>query len=275
MYKILEKKEITATSNLLKLHAPRIARKALPGNFVILQLTEKGERFVLTVVDTDIGDSSITIIAQVAGKSTALLCSMNIGDELFSVVGPLGNSTHIENFGTAVVIGGGVGIAETYPIAKALKEAGNKLITIIGGRDKSLLMLENELRAISDKLIVTTDNGSYGEQGLVTDPLKRLINNNEVDFVLCIGPIPMMAAVSEATRPNKIKTMVSLNPVMVDGTGMCGACRVNVGGKMRFACVEGPEFNGHEVDFKELANRNRIYLSQEKFAMDKFQKIKA
>lgn len=272
MFKLLEKKAITSTSYLFKIEAPRIAKKQLPGNFVILQLTEHGERFVLTVADSDIAQKSITVIAQVVGKSTYELSQMSIGDSLYSVVGPLGRPTHIENFGNAVVIGGGVGIAEVYPIAKALKQAGNHLITIIGGRDQSLLMLEDELKTTSDEIYITTDNGSYGEKGIVTDPLKRLIEKKAVDYVVCIGPIPMMGAVAEVTRPHGIKTMVSLNPIMVDGTGMCGACRVTVGGKTRFACVDGPEFDGHQVNFKELANRNRLYLAKEKVSFEKAKK---
>ncbi len=273
MYKILEKREVTFNSSLLKIEAPLIAERAKAGNFVILQIHEKGERFPLTICDKDPKQGSITIIAQIIGKSTAHLCSLNVGDELYAVVGPLGKPTHVENYGTCCILGGGVGIALNYPITKALKEAGNHIVTIIGGRDRSLLMLEDELRELSDEMIVTTDDGSYGEKGLVTDPLKKMLEGDrKIDFALCIGPIPMMAAVANTTKPYGVKTMVSLNPVMVDGTGMCGCCRVTVGGKTLFACIDGPEFDGHEVDFKEMAMRNRTYLPQEKESLELFKK---
>ncbi|MFQ5442113.1 MAG: sulfide/dihydroorotate dehydrogenase-like FAD/NAD-binding protein [Thermodesulfobacteriota bacterium] len=271
MYKITEKIELAHTVYVMKIKAPEIARKRRAGQFVILRMNEHGERIPLTIMDSDNDEGTITILVQEVGKSTAILCSMNRGDSILDVVGPLGHPTHIENFGTVVCIGGGIGTAPVLPIAKALKAAGNKVISIIGARTKGLLILEEEMRATSDELHITTDDGSYGHHGFVTEVLGEFIKEGlEIGMVLGVGPVPMMRAVSEVTRPNGIFTVVSLNPIMVDGTGMCGACRVTIGGVNRFVCVDGPEFNGHEVDFNELIMRNRAYFKEEKMAMEEF-----
>ncbi|RMG57922.1 MAG: sulfide/dihydroorotate dehydrogenase-like FAD/NAD-binding protein [Deltaproteobacteria bacterium] len=271
MHRIVEKKEIARDVFLKKVEAPYIARKRKPGQFLILRIDEHGERIPLTIVDSDPDAGTVTIIYQVVGKTTKELSLLEVGDELIDVVGPLGRPTHIEKVGTVVCVGGGIGNAPLLPIAKGFKEAGNKLITIIGARTKDLLILEDEMREISDEILVTTDDGSYARKGFVTDALKEVIDRGEtINEVIAIGPIPMMRAVSEVTRPYGLKTIVSLNPIMVDGTGMCGACRVTIGGKTRFVCVDGPEFDGHEVDFLELAKRNRAYLEQEKLSYEMF-----
>lgn len=269
MYEITEKVELAHTVYLFKIKAPLIARKRKAGQFVVLRLNEHGERIPLTIVDSDNAAGTITIIVQEVGKTTAMLGDMGAGDNILDVVGPLGRPTHIENFGAAVCVGGGIGTAPVLPIARALKEAGNKVISIIGARNKGLLILEKEMREASDALYVTTDDGSYGHHGFVTQVLQNLIDEGmKIGFVVGIGPIPMMRAVSNTTKPYDILTMVSLNPIMVDGTGMCGACRVTVGGKNQFVCVDGPEFNGHEVNYEELILRNRSYMKEEKMAME-------
>lgn len=269
MYEITEKVELAHTVYLFKIKAPLIARKRKAGQFVVLRLNEQGERIPLTIVDSDNAAGTITIIVQEVGKTTAMLGDMGAGDNILDVVGPLGRPTHIENFGVAVCVGGGIGTAPVLPIARALKEAGNKVVSIIGARNKGLLILEKEMRETSDTLYVTTDDGSYGHHGFVTQVLQNLIDEGmKIGFVVGIGPIPMMRAVSNTTKPYDILTMVSLNPIMVDGTGMCGACRVTVGGKNQFVCVDGPEFNGHEVNYEELILRNRSYMKEEKMAME-------
>src|SRR3989337_3272039 len=269
MFEITEKIELAHTVYQYKIKAPHIAKKRKAGQFVVLRLNEMGERIPLTIVDSDNNDGTITIIMQEVGKSTAMLGNMIPGDTILDVVGPLGKPTHIENFGIAVCIGGGIGTAPVYPIVKALKEAGNKVVSIIGARTKELLILEDEMKKTSDELFVTTDDGSYGHHGFVTQILQKLINEQrKIGIVVGIGPVPMMRAVCNTTRPYKIHTMVSLNPIMVDGTGMCGACRVTIGGKNKFVCVDGPEFDGHEVDFDELIRRNRGYIKEEKMAME-------
>ncbi|MBI5469191.1 MAG: sulfide/dihydroorotate dehydrogenase-like FAD/NAD-binding protein [Deltaproteobacteria bacterium] len=269
MYEITEKVELAHTVYLFKIKAPLIARKRKAGQFVVLRLNEHGERIPLTIVDSDNAAGTITIIVQEVGKTTAMLGDMGAGDNILDVVGPLGRPTHIENFGVAVCVGGGIGTAPVLPIARALKEAGNKVVSIIGARNKGLLILEKEMREASDTLYVTTDDGSYGHHGFVTQVLQNLIDEGmKIGFVVGIGPIPMMRAVSNTTKPYDILTMVSLNPIMVDGTGMCGACRVTVGGKNQFVCVDGPEFNGHEVNYEELILRNRSYMKEEKMAME-------
>ena len=226
----------------------------------------------MTIADSNINDGTITLIVQGVGKTTKTLNLLESGDYILDLVGPLGKPSHIENYGTAVVIGGGVGTAISYPIAKALKEAGNYVISIIGGRTRELVILENEMRAFSDEVYTTTDDGSYGFHGLVTDKLQELIDNGKkIDFVLAIGPVPMMSAVAEVTRPYNIKTVVSLNSIMVDGTGMCGGCRAIVGGKTVFVCVEGPEFDAHQVDFKVLNQRNKSYIAQEQKSLHNFE----
>jgi len=254
-----------------EIRAPRIARKQRPGQFVIVRVHDHGERVPLTIADADLDRGTITLIVQGVGKTTKLLNQLEAGDVLFDVVGPLGNPSEIRPYGTTVVIGGGVGTAIAYPTARALKQAGNEVIAIIGARTKELLILEEEMRAISDELLIVTDDGTYGRRGLVTDPLRELIESGrKIDYVLAIGPIPMMAAVADLTRPYRIKTVVSLNPIMIDGTGMCGGCRVVVGGKAKFACVEGPEFDAHQVDFRSLAQRNQMYRLQEQKALERF-----
>ena len=269
MFEITEKKELSHTVYLLKIQAPLIAKKRKAGQFVMLRVNEHGERIPLTIVDSDEKEGTISIILQEVGKTTAMLGAMGKGDMLLDVVGPIGRPTHIENFGTVVAVGGGIGVAPVLPIAKAMKDAGNRLISIMGARTKGLLILEDEMRAISDELHITTDDGSSGHHGFVTQVLKRLIDEGmAIGCVVGIGPVPMMRAVAEVTKPYNIKTFVSLNPIMVDGTGMCGACRVTIGGKIKFVCVDGPEFNGADVDFSELMLRNRSYLKEEKTAME-------
>lgn len=271
MFEILDKELLAQSINKFVVHAPYVARKHRAGNFVIIRVNDHGERIPLTIVNSDPEAGTITIIAQTIGKTTKLLSLQNEGDFLLDVAGPLGNPTPIHNYGTVVCIGGGVGTAEVYPIATALKKAGNRLITIVGGRTKELVILEKELREISDEFIPTTDDGSYGIKGLVTNALDDYLKKDSaVKAVYAIGPIVMMRAVSEFTRPFGIATFVSLNPIMMDGTGMCGACRVSVGGVTKFACVDGPEFDGHQVDFEELITRNRSYTDLEKVSLKRF-----
>jgi ferredoxin--NADP+ reductase len=269
LFQITEKIQLSHSVALFKIKAPKIAQKRKAGQFIIIRLNEHGERIPLTIVDSDTGEGTITIISQEVGKTTGMLGALEKGDHILDVVGPLGKPAEIRNFGTAVCIGGGIGTAPVYPIARELKAAGNKLISIIGARSRNLLILEHEMQKISDEVFVATDDGSYGHHGFVTQILERLISEPvKIDMVLAVGPLPMMNAVCNVTRPHKIHTMVSLNPVMVDGTGMCGACRVTIGGKNRFVCVDGPEFDGHEVDFEELLRRNRSYFTEEKMAME-------
>ncbi len=269
MYEITEKRDLAHRVSLFKIKAPRIAKKRKAGQFVVLRLDEHGERIPLTIVDSDNEAGTITIVVQEVGRTSSLLCQKGKGDKILDLVGPLGKPTHIENFGTAVCVGGGIGTAVVLPISAALKEAGNEVLSIVGARNKDLLILEDEITEASTKLLVTTDDGSYGHHGFVTGVLEDLIKDGrKIDIVIAIGPVPMMKAVSEVTRPYGIKTLVSLNPIMVDGTGMCGACRVTVGGKNQFVCVDGPEFDGHGVDFKELVLRNRSYLKEERIAIE-------
>ncbi|MGE5753289.1 MAG: sulfide/dihydroorotate dehydrogenase-like FAD/NAD-binding protein [Deltaproteobacteria bacterium] len=271
MFPIVESREIAKNVLLQRILAPRIARKRKAGQFLVIRRGELSERIPLTIVDSDPVEGTVTIIFQAVGKSTAEVAGLKAGDNLLDVVGPLGLPTHVEKLGTIVGIGGGIGAAPLLPIATAFKKAGNRLVSIVGARTKDLLILEDEMRAISDEITVTTDDGSYARKGFVTTALQDLIDaGTKIDLCIAIGPVPMMRAVAEVTRPHGIKTVVSLNPIMVDATGMCGACRVSVGGKTKFVCVDGPEFDGHEVDFKELVMRNRAYLKEEKEAMDKF-----
>ena len=271
MYKIINAKFLAEDIKRFDIEAPLIARKRLAGQFVIIRLDEHGERIPLTIADSDVDKGTITIIVQGIGKTTKQLNMLESGDLIMDVVGPLGLPSHIENFGTAISIGGGVGTAIAYPTAVALKEAGNHVITINGARSKDLVILEEEMKAVSNESYVTTDDGSYGFHGFVTQKLQALIDEGKkIDFVLAIGPIPMMKAVAEVTRPHGIKTVVSLNPIMVDGTGMCGGCRVIVEGKSQFACVDGPEFDAHQVDFKNLIDRNKMYNDFEKNSLEKF-----
>src|SRR3990172_906920 len=271
MFEIVEKRHLAHMVNLFSIKAPLIAKKRKAGQFVVLRLNEHGERIPLTIADSNPDDGTISIVVQEVGKTTALLSNMDKGGFIMDVVGPLGKPTHIENYGTAVCVGGGIGTAVTYPIGKALKEAGCEVISIIGSRTKDLLILESEMRSTSSELLITTDDGTYGYHGFVRAVLSEMIaKEKKIDIVFAIGPVPMMGAVSELTRPHGILTMVSLNPIMVDGTGMCGSCRVTIGGKNRFVCVDGPEFDGHEVDFPELIRRNRSYLKEERMAMEEF-----
>lgn len=272
MYKIVVKRDLNADVSYFEIEAMKIARKHKPGQFIVLRIDEPGERIPLTIAGTDLEKGTITIIVQGIGRTTKRLNRLKQGDSIMDVVGPLGQPTHLEKFGTAVVMGGGVGIAEALPLAKGLKEAGNKTHSVIGARNKELLIMEDEMRAASNELHITTDDGSYGRKGFVTDVLKELMDAEPIHFVLAVGPVPMMRAVCDVTRPKGIRTMVSLNPIMVDGTGMCGVCRVSVGGDMKFACVDGPEFDGHQVDFDELVQRQRQYLDQEKESLEKFMK---
>lgn len=244
--------------------APEIAAKAKAGQFVVLMAREDGERIPLTVVETNAAAGSVTVILQELGLTTKLLGGLKKGDSLYAIVGPLGHATPMKNYGRVIVVGGGVGIAEVYPVARALKEAGNSVTAIIGARTKGLLFFEKELSAASDALHVATDDGSYGKKGFTTDILGELLSKGACDLVYAVGPIPMMKRVAAATKDRGIKTMVSLNAIMVDGTGMCGSCRVTVAGKTMFSCVDGPEFDGHAVDWDELAKRNNIYQDKEK-----------
>ncbi len=272
MFTVTEIKEIAKNVFFQKIQAPRIARKRKAGQFLVIRKGEMSERIPLTIVDSDPAEGTVTIIYQVVGKSTAELAKVMTGETLQDVVGPLGLPTHIENVGTVVGIGGGIGAAPLLPIATAIKNAGNRLISIVGARTKDLLILEEEMKAISDTLVVTTDDGSYAKKGFVTAALQELIDAGEkIGLCIAIGPVPMMRAVAEVTRPHQIKTVVSLNPIMVDATGMCGACRVTVGGTTKFVCVDGPEFDGHEVDFKELTMRNRAYLKEEQVSMERYE----
>jgi len=272
LFPIVESKEIAQNVFFQRIQAPRIARKRKAGQFLVIRKGEDGERIPLTIVDSDPAEGTVTIIYQAVGKSTAELSRLAPGDSVIDVVGPLGRPTHIEAFGTVVGVGGGIGTAPLLPIATAIKQAGNRLLSIVGARTKDLLILEDEMKAISDACVVTTDDGSYAKKGFVTTALQEMIDAGErIDLCIAIGPVPMMRAVAEVTRPHGIPTVVSLNPIMVDATGMCGACRVTVGGATKFVCVDGPEFDGHEVDFKELTLRNRAYLREEKEAMERFE----
>jgi ferredoxin--NADP+ reductase len=272
MNKIVEARFLSPDVKLLRIEAPRIATKRKPGQFVIVRVHEHGERIPLTIADSNVDEGTVTIIVQGIGKTTRHLNSLGVGEFVHDIVGPLGKPSEIEKFGTAVSIGGGVGTAIAYPTAKALKEAGNHVISIIGGRTKELVILEDEMKAVSDEVFPTTDDGSYGFHGFVTQKLQQLIDEGrKLDFVLAIGPIPMMKAVADVTRPYGIKTVVSLNPIMVDGTGMCGGCRAIVGNETVFVCVDGPEFDAHKVNFDVLTKRNRMYLSQEKQSLDEYE----
>ncbi len=248
----------------LEISAPEIALKARAGQFVALMVNESGERIPLTIVDKNEKAGSITLIFQEVGLTTRLLGKMDAGDSLYAIVGPLGHATEIKKYGKVILVGGGVGIAEIYPVAKAFKEAGNHVTTILGTRTKDLLILEKELNASSDILYVVTDDGSYGKKGFTTDVLTDLLSKDKYDLVYAVGPIPMMRRVADITNKSNIKTIVSLNALMVDATGMCGCCRVTVGGAVRFSCVDGPEFEANLVDWDELVKRNRIYDEKEK-----------
>jgi ferredoxin--NADP+ reductase len=270
MFPILDAKQLASDVKWFRIKAPLVARKRKPGQFVIIRLDETGERIPLTVADADPQAGTIELIVKAIGKTTIMLCRKEKGDSIADVMGPLGRPTDIEKVGHAVVVGGGVGTAVIYPLAQALREAGNYVSSITGGRTKELVVLEKELKQVSDAVYATTDDGSYGFKGTVADKLKELLADKErpVGAVYCAGPVPMMRAIAEMTRPLGIKTIVSLNPIMVDGTGMCGGCRVTVGDKTQFACVDGPEFDGHDVDFAELWDRLTAYQQQEKRSLE-------
>ena len=273
MFKIQHAEFLAPGIKRFVIEAPRIARKQKPGQFVILRLYEQGERIPITIESSDPERGTIRIVVQAIGKTTNMLNSLNSGDHILDVVGPLGKPSEIEKFGTVVVMGGGVGTAMAYPTAIALKRVGNRVISIVGARNKELVILERELREVSDALMITTDDGSYADKGFVTDKLRQLIENGvRIDLVLAIGPIPMMRAVAEMTRKERIRTIVSLNPIMIDGTGMCGGCRVLVDGKSEFACVDGPEFDAHRVGFSVLVQRNSMYRAAEQKSMEEFQR---
>ena len=272
MYKILEKKKLVPNIHLFKVAAPAVARKAKAGQFVVIRIDEKGERVPLTLADWDVEAGSVTIVFMEVGTTTAKLARLNAGDSIADLIGPLGLPSHIEKFGTVVCVAGGVGVAPVTPIARALKEKGNKIISIMGARSKDLIFWEDELRQVSDQLIVTTDDGSYGRKGLVTEPLKELLESDgKIDLVIAIGPAIMMKFCARTTEPFGVKTMVSLNTIMVDGTGMCGCCRASVGGETRFACVDGPDFDGHQVDWDLVMARQRTYLDEEKRSFEQWQ----
>jgi len=257
---IVFRKEIAPDTFQYHVHAPEIAGRRRAGQFVVLRVDERGERFPLTIVDSDPEQGTLELIFQAVGVSTMRLAEMQVGDEILDLVGPLGKPTHIENYGTCVVMGGGYGMAPVIPIAQALKDAGNELIGINGARTKELVILEDRLRELCARVEICTDDGTYGRKGFVTDALRDLIEEGvHIDLVLAVGPTPMMRAVAELTREHDIATVVSLNPIMVDGTGMCGGCRVEVGGETKFACVDGPEFDAHQVDFDLLMKRQGMY----------------
>ena len=272
MYKIMHREDLVPSIHLFKIEAPQVAKKAQAGQFVIVRTDEKGERIPLTIADWDRDEGSLSIVFMEVGATTNKLATYNVGDSIANFVGPLGLPTHIENFGTVVCVAGGFAVATIVPIARALREAGNRVITIMGARNKDLLFWEDRLRAVSDELIVTTDDGSYARKGVVTEPLKELLEGGEsIARVIAIGPVVMMKFCSLTTKPFAVPTIVSLNPIMVDGTGMCGCCRVEVGGETRFTCVDGPDFDGHQVDWDLLVARQRIYLDEEKQAVEKWE----
>ncbi|MBD5104787.1 MAG: sulfide/dihydroorotate dehydrogenase-like FAD/NAD-binding protein [Ruminococcaceae bacterium] len=264
MYKILKRRQLNENVVLMDIDAPFVAKKALAGQFIILRVDEYGERIPLTVADYDREKGTVTIIFQVVGATTQLLSTLKEGDFLKDFAGPLGKATELEGYKKVCVIGGGVGCAIAYPSAKALFNSGAEVDVIAGFRSKDIVILEEEFKAVSTNLYLTTDDGSYGEKGLVTEKLQSLIDaGNKYDLVLAIGPVPMMKFVCKTTEPYGIKTLVSLNPIMIDGSGMCGGCRVNVGGEIKFACVDGPDFDGHQVNFDELMKRNSTYREAE------------
>ncbi len=273
MYKIVRREVLAEDSDLFEIHAPEIAKKAKAGQFVIIRINETGERIPLTLADFDAKKGTITLVALRVGKTTHLLSTLKAEDEILDVVGPLGNPTEIDNYGRVICVGGGLGIATIITICKKLKDAGNYVIGIIGARTKNLIIFEDKLRGICNELHISTDDGSYGHHGFVTDILKKLLDeDNPINAIWAIGPAIMMKFVCKTTESYKIKTIVSLNPIMVDGTGMCGACRVEVDNKTKFTCVHGPEFDGHKVNWDLLLSRQQMYLNSEKLSLDEFKK---
>ncbi len=274
VFQILEKNDLAAKVYRYVISAPDVARKARAGQFIILRICDDGERIPITLADWDANLGTITLYVQAIGKTTIMLGRMKVGDMLMDIVGPLGIPSHVEANKTLVALGGGFGIAAIHPIVRAHKMIGNRTVSIIGARTRELMLMENEMRGISDEVRIATDDGSYGTKGFVTTVLKQMLENKEhIDTVLAIGPVVMMRAVADLTRPYGIQTLVSLNPIMMDGTGMCGACRVIVNDKMQFACVDGPEFDAHQVDFDLLLARQKMYSPQEKISMEIFEKI--
>jgi ferredoxin--NADP+ reductase len=272
LFRIISRQTLATKVHLFEIEAPAIARKAQAGQFVVVRIDEKGERIPLTLADWDGKKGSVTVVFMEVGATTFRLALLKAGDSVADFVGPLGVPTHVDKFGTVVCVAGGVGAAPITPIARALKEKGNKIISILGARSKDLLFWEDKLRSVSHQLIVTTDDGTYGRKGVVTEPLKELLESGEkVDRVIAIGPSIMMKFCAQTTKPFGVKTIVSLNPIMVDGTGMCGCCRVSVGGVTKFACVDGPDFDGHQVDWDLLFARQRTYLNEEKRSFEQWQ----
>ncbi|MBU0634479.1 MAG: sulfide/dihydroorotate dehydrogenase-like FAD/NAD-binding protein [Candidatus Omnitrophica bacterium] len=269
-HKIIRNERLNSNVCRLEIEAIDISEKALPGQFIILRVDEQGERIPLTLLRTCQKAKTVEIIVQEVGTTTLKLCALRSGDEIKDMIGPLGVPTEIENYGRAICIGGGVGIAEIFPVARALKDAGNEVVSIIGARNKDFLILEREMRDVSNQLHITTDDGSHGRRGFVSDVLRELLAWGKIDIVFAVGPIPMMKVISDVTRPAKIKTIVSLNSIMVDGTGMCGSCRVTVGDKVKFVCVDGPDFDAHLVDFTELSKRQARFLENEKVSLEKY-----
>jgi len=272
MYEVVKAEKLTPDVTRIVLKAPHIAKKAKAGQFVMLTVDEHGERIPLTMADFSAENGTVTIAALEVGKTTKKLGKLKVGDKLFSLVGPLGLQTELHKVGTVCCIGGGIGLALMYPVVRALREAGNKTISIIGAKNEKLLIYEDEIKAVSDEFYVCTDDGSKGHHGFVSDILKKLIaDKKDLKMVYAVGPIIMMKVISNITQPHGIHTVVSLNPIMVDGTGMCGSCRVIVDGKTKFGCVDGPEFDGHKVDFDNLIARNRRYMTEEQLSLKRFQ----
>jgi NAD(P)H-flavin reductase len=272
MFPVIYRETLAAKIHLFEIEAAAVAAKARAGQFVVVRIDEKGERIPLTLADWDAKKGSVTVVFMEVGATTFRLALLKAGDSIADLVGPLGTPTHIEKFGTVICVAGGVGAAPVLPIARALKQKGNKIISILGARSENLLFWEDRLRDVSHRLIVTTDDGTYGRKGVVTEPLKELLEGGEkIDRVIAIGPSIMMKFCAQTTRPFGVKTIVSLNPIMVDGTGMCGCCRVSVGGATKFACVDGPDFDGHQVDWDLLFARQRTYLSEEKRSFEGWQ----
>jgi ferredoxin--NADP+ reductase len=269
VYTIKQKTSLSHDVHSMVVDAPYVARKAQPGQFVILRSGKLGERIPLTIADSDRDAGTVTVVFQEVGKSTKIMGGLSEGDKFDDLVGPLGIASHLDKLGLIVCVGGGIGIAPIHPIARGLKEAGNEVVSILGARSKDLLIMEDEMKLASTEVKICTDDGSYGQQGFVTNVLEEMINNGQpIAMVMAIGPVPMMEAVCKLTKPFGIKTVVSLNPIMVDGTGMCGACRVTVDGEIKFVCVDGPDFDGHVVDFGELKLRQRMYLAEEREAIE-------
>ncbi len=271
MYKVMVREDLVPQIHLFEVAASAVAKKARAGQFVVVRLDEKGERIPLTLADWDDRKGTVTLVVQEVGATSRKMARLKAGDSIMDLVGPLGLPSNIEKFGTVACVGGGVGVAPIMPIARALRQAGNRVVAIMGARSKELLFWEDRMHSVSDQLIVTTDDGTYGRKALVTEPLKELLEKDKIDRVIAIGPSIMMKFCSKTTQPFGVKTIVSLNTIMVDGTGMCGCCRASVGGKTKFACVDGPDFDGHEVDWDLVMSRQRTYLDEEKRSTQQFQ----